>query len=96
YFALSYVWGADPEPLVSTVESIGLLCQPGSLEESSELGRRLPKTIRDAMTVTRELGTRYLWVDRLCIVQDDPVQKPSLLAAMAAIYGNASVTLIAA
>jgi len=96
YVALSYVWGSDTEPLVSTMGNIGLLCQPTSLQKSSALGKRLPRTLRDAMTVTRQLGTRYLWVDRLCIVQDDAAHKPSQLAAMAAIYGNASITLIAA
>ncbi|KAK1749918.1 heterokaryon incompatibility [Echria macrotheca] len=95
--ALSYVWGdGDAEPLLSTMENIALLCQPASLQKSSVLGERLPWTLRDAMAVARELGIRYLGVDRLCIVQDDATQKPGRLAAMAAIYGNASLTLIAA
>ncbi|KAK0620838.1 heterokaryon incompatibility protein-domain-containing protein, partial [Immersiella caudata] len=96
YVALSYVWGSDVEPLVLTMANIELLCRPASLQISSALGKRLPRTLRDAMTVTRQLGTRYLWVDRLCIVQDDAVHKPSQLAAMAAVYRNASITLIAA
>jgi Heterokaryon incompatibility protein (HET) len=31
----------------------------------------LPKTIRDAISVTRALQIPYIWVDSLCIVQDD-------------------------
>ncbi|KAJ1334082.1 HET domain-containing protein [Microdochium nivale] len=31
---------------------------------------RLPKTFREAMRVTRQLGVRYLWIDSLCIMQD--------------------------
>lgn len=31
----------------------------------------LPKTFKDAVTVTRALEVRYLWIDSLCIVQDD-------------------------
>ncbi|KAK5656824.1 hypothetical protein OQA88_4372 [Cercophora sp. LCS_1] len=97
YVALSYVWGkGDTEPLVSTMGNMGLLRQLASLQKSSSLGKRLPRTLRDAMTVTRQLGTRYLWVDRLCIVQDDAAHKQGHLAAMAAIYGNASITLIVA
>jgi len=95
YLALSYVWGEDPNPLVSTLANIEQLRQPGSLSESSVLGTQVPRTIRDAMVVTRKLSTRYLWVDRLCIIQDDFVQKPAQLAAMASIYSNAFLTLIA-
>jgi hypothetical protein len=31
----------------------------------------LPKSYQDAVTVTRGLRLRYLWIDALCIVQDD-------------------------
>lgn len=31
----------------------------------------LPKTFKDAVLVTRALEVRYLWIDSLCIVQDD-------------------------
>jgi hypothetical protein len=31
----------------------------------------LPKTFQDAVVVTRNLGISYLWIDSLCIVQDD-------------------------
>ncbi|GAB1317812.1 hypothetical protein MFIFM68171_08022 [Madurella fahalii] len=96
YLTLSYVWGAESTPLVSTTANIGALSKPHSLAGSSTLGRRLPRVIRDAMMVTLELGYRYLWVDRLCIVQDDEPHKQQQLAAMAAIYANSSITIIAA
>ncbi|KAK5651429.1 hypothetical protein OQA88_12517 [Cercophora sp. LCS_1] len=95
YLTLSYVWGTHPSPLVSTIANISLLSTPHSLSESSPLGTRLPQTIRDAMAVTRLLGHRYLWIDRLCIIQDDHASKPTHIAAMAAIYGNARLTIIA-
>jgi hypothetical protein len=31
----------------------------------------LPETSKDAIVLTRSLGYRYLWIDALCIVQDD-------------------------
>jgi hypothetical protein len=48
------------------------------------------------MTVTSRLGYRYLWVDRLCIIQDNDAHRRLHLASMAAIYANASITIIAA
>ena len=95
YLALSYVWGLEASPLIANRAIWDTLSEPRALASSSPLGRQLPRTIRDAMTVTSRLGYRYLWVDRLCIIQDDPSHKQHQLAAMAAIYANASLTIIA-
>jgi hypothetical protein len=93
YVALSYVWGAA-EMLVTTYSNIEVLREAGSL--SGFLPNiRLPITIRDAMNLTRTLGERYLWVDCLCIVQDDPSKQDSL-KSMAFIYANAQFTIVAA
>jgi hypothetical protein len=32
---------------------------------------QLPRTLQDAVTIVRTLGLRYLWIDSLCIFQDD-------------------------
>ena len=32
---------------------------------------KLPKTFQDIVTVTRGLGERFLWIDSLCIIQED-------------------------
>lgn len=58
-------------------------------------GQILPRTIDDAMTITRKLGYEYLWVDQLCIDQNDP-NKIALIRQMDRIYHNAEVTIIAA
>ena len=61
----------------------------------------LPETIEDAITVTRKLGRRYLWVDALCIDQSpDPTpeqwdKKLKQLQMMDLIYECATVTLVA-
>lgn len=31
---------------------------------------KMPSTFRDAVTITRKLGIRHLWIDALCIIQD--------------------------
>jgi Heterokaryon incompatibility protein (HET) len=58
---------------------------------------RLPRTIKDAITITRDLSIQFLWVDALCIVQDsldgEDWQRES--AKMGNIYGNAYVTIAA-
>ena len=53
-----------------------------------------PKTIRDAITLTQELGIRYLWVGSLCIVQDDMDGKASLIE-MHQVYHSSYLTIIA-
>lgn len=57
---------------------------------------RLPQTVRDAITVVRIIGERFLWVDALCIVQDDETEKMASISAMDQIYRCAALTIIAA
>jgi hypothetical protein len=57
---------------------------------------RIPRTIRDAMAVVRKLGIRYLWVDALCIIQDDPQDKAKEIHRMDSIYEGSTFTLVAA
>lgn len=94
YFALSYVWG-DIEQLLTTRANHGLLRTPGALNPERG-GHSLPKTILHAMLLTARLGKRYIWVDALCIIQDDNEHKHSELSNMSSIFANASVTIIAA
>lgn len=70
YMALSYVWG-DPKEMGSR----RWLMKTAHVNESQlhnglDLDL-LPKTITDAMALVSKIGERYLWVDALCIVQDD-------------------------
>ncbi|KAH9209012.1 heterokaryon incompatibility protein-domain-containing protein [Leptodontidium sp. 2 PMI_412] len=55
-----------------------------------------PKTVLDAVEVTRKLGLQYLWVDRLCINQSDPAEKDYLISRMTNIYEGADFTIVAA
>jgi hypothetical protein len=52
-------------------------------------------TIRDAIIATRELGFRYLWVDKHCIDQGNAAEKHNQIMNMDAIYEAASVTIVA-
>lgn len=80
YAALSYVWGK------------------GAPEEYvyPSLPVDLPLVIEDALIVCKKLGIPYIWIDRYCIWQDDPVHKMGQINRMDEIYGNALVTIAAA
>ncbi|KAH0422188.1 heterokaryon incompatibility protein [Colletotrichum camelliae] len=56
----------------------------------------MPKTFQDAITVCQRLGVYYLWIDSLCIVQDDEQDWRVESAAMASIYENSYFTITAA
>jgi hypothetical protein len=89
YVALSYVWG-ERKFVTTTKDNFDCFRRPGALSALP-----LPNTIRDALGFTEMLGLRYLWVDSLCIVQDDTNAKYAEMENMSAIYANASVTIIA-
>ncbi|KKY20699.1 putative het domain [Diplodia seriata] len=91
YAALSYVWGVSlqEQPVHLSKESQERLTH-GIPED------KLPPTIKDAVFVTRKLEIRYLWVDALCIFQDDDAVKTAEIAKMHHIFGNAFVTIQAA
>ncbi|CAK1359297.1 unnamed protein product [Cercospora beticola] len=87
YGALSYCWGRS-ESLKLVRENYVRLskCLPWS---------DLAKTHQDAIHVSRELGLEYLWIDALCIIQDEPEQQAAEITNMATIYANAYVTIAA-
>lgn len=90
YLALSYVWGkASGIPLKS--KTLEYLWTEGSLRQE-----RLPNTINQAFRLVGLLGQTYLWIDRLCIHQDDGLIKAEQIAVMADIYANSCSTIIAA
>jgi hypothetical protein len=100
YVALSYVWGTDEMKRETGMEPV--LLQRENIErtaagEMTSLPKKLPKTIEDAIRLTRLLGYQFLWLDALCIVQDDPYEEKILhLTNMKAIYSCASLTIAAA
>lgn len=99
YVALSYVWGQlEPAPLRLYKENLSALSQPSSLnptEGTQSVGNRIPGTIADTIKLCRSIGRRYLWVDSLCIVQDDPDEKKRLIHGMDRVYENAILTVVA-
>jgi hypothetical protein len=66
-----------------------------SIEETLS-SHAIPQTIEDAIHAGEELNVRFLWVDRLCIVQDDDKEKAHQISAMGDIHSAASFVIIAA
>ncbi|EIW87362.1 HET-domain-containing protein, partial [Coniophora puteana RWD-64-598 SS2] len=91
YIALSYLWGGVGESYWTSTENLPTRSRPQGLPISI-----LPGTITDSILLTRLLGERYLWVDALCIVQDDPADKVIQIGVMERIYGFALLTIFAA
>ncbi|PYI06189.1 HET-domain-containing protein [Aspergillus sclerotiicarbonarius CBS 121057] len=90
YAALSYVWGRATAPEIeATTSNIHDLQMVGL----SDLP--VPATIRDAIVASSKMGMQYLWVDRLCILQDSSDDKCTQVNAMDKIYSNAAVTIVA-
>lgn len=56
---------------------------------------RLPGAITDAIRVCRELSIQYLWVDSLCILQQDDVDFAVEGSKMDTIYANSLLTIYA-
>jgi hypothetical protein len=87
YVALSHCWGKSKTVVTDT-------CTLSSRKKGIEFCS-LPKTFQDAITVTRRLGYRYLWIDSLCIVQDSHSDWQREAAMMGDYYGQAHLTISA-
>lgn len=88
YAALSHCWG-ESQPLTTT---------KGTLVEHTKgiAWADLPKIFKDAVQATNALDIEYLWIDSLCIIQDDEEDWRKESANMKNIFGFSHVTLAAA
>ena len=91
YLTLSYCWGQGKK-LLSTRGS-GLYEQ---FRRKLPVDDTMPKTFRESLQVTTALGYRYLWIDALCIIQDDPEDVGKEMAKMGDIYRQSKLTIFAA
>ena len=71
YVVMSYIWGSI-QILQATKDVYQELMKEGSL---SLANANLSPIIEDAIQLAGSLGEQYLWVDQLCIIQDDQGDK---------------------
>jgi hypothetical protein len=90
YACLSYCWGSDLDGVVRTVKANLKGHQTTGIPLST-----LPQTIQDAATVCAKLGIRYLWIDSLCIIQDDGEDWAREAMQMCNVYSHSRLTIAA-
>lgn len=86
YACLSYCWGSIPQRSMTTTANQNKYRHSVPWEE-------LPSTISDAIKLCHKLGFEYIWVDSLCIVQDDQQDWLREASNMARIYSRSALTL---
>jgi hypothetical protein len=87
YTTLSYCWGGN--------QPVKLIAKSLASYEQEIPWAILPKTLQDAATTTNLLGIRYVWVDSLCIIQDDDDDKSREISQMAMVYSHSTLTIMA-
>lgn len=87
YMTLSHRWGTSPR-VILTKTSIHTLSEEIEVSE-------LPRSHQDAISITRFLGIRYLWIDSLCIIQDSVADWQAESAMMGNIYKFSLCTIAA-
>ncbi|KAF6816482.1 HET domain-containing protein [Colletotrichum plurivorum] len=85
YCILSYCWGLSGN---ATTTKANLSRHTKSIRLAS-----LPTFLRQAITATRSLGYKYLWIDALCIIQDDLDDWAREAAIMHELYSRADLTI---
>lgn len=92
YCALSYVWGKIDQVVLTKSNLVSLE------REQALFGKEFvpPRTIRDAIKLCQDIGETYLWVDSLCIVQDEKMDKLIQIRSMDTVYNQAFLTIVAA
>jgi hypothetical protein len=87
YLTLSHCWGNDSRAVLTTASLPTL--------ERNMVMTDLPLTIQDAITTTRALGFRYLWIDSVCIIQDSAEDWDRESHQMGSIYELSFCTIAA-
>lgn len=89
YMTLSHCWGKKLD--TNAITTRGNL--PSRMKEIN-LGD-LPANFWDAISITRRLGIRYLWIDALCIIQDSQDDWAQESVKMGHIYDSSYLTIAA-
>ena len=94
YNTLSHTWGSNTS-FTLTIDKDG---KEGTLDSFIKgiPWNSIPKTFREAIIISRKLGIDYLWIDSLCIIQNDKQDWEEQSREMSPIYGNSWLSIAAA
>jgi len=87
YFTLSHCWGTSRRTCL-TSKNRRVFAEFTSFSD-------LPKTYQHAFLVTFSLGLRFIWIDSLCIVQDDDEDWKAQASVMRSVYKGACCNIAA-
>jgi Heterokaryon incompatibility protein (HET) len=87
YLTLSHCWGTG-EFLFLTQLNLLKFMDHISIDA-------LCKSFREAILITRRLGFRYIWIDSLCILQQDPADWQQEVTKMGTVYANSILNIAA-
>ena len=88
YLTLSHRWGSS-----TSLEATKTIKANRTLNTTMILFSSLPLTFQHAIIITRRFGYRYLWIDSLCIIQDDEDDWMVESEKMGEIYRKADFTI---
>jgi hypothetical protein len=89
YTVLSHCWGGIDIPCQTTTKTIT------AYESEGLRYGDLPKTFQDAIHITAALKIQFVWIDSLCIIQDDLLDWEREAFNMSSIFRGATLTISA-
>ncbi|KAI0533028.1 HET domain-containing protein [Xylaria digitata] len=87
YMTLSHRWGTN-ETFTLTESNMDMMTDRIPWDA-------IPKTYQESIQVTRLLGLEYIWIDSLCIIQDDGQDWKREAGKMKSVYGNSYLNIAA-
>jgi hypothetical protein len=88
YMTLSHCWGDGQDKFTTTIATLPARILGIDLKD-------LPKTFCEAILFTRAIGVKYLWIDSLCILQDDLLDWEAESSKMSSIFANSYLNIAA-
>ncbi|KAK4220654.1 hypothetical protein QBC38DRAFT_505555 [Podospora fimiseda] len=102
YTALSYCWGPPSELVQNPPYKMTTSTMKKLQSESGVSIQEMPLTMRQAFNLCKTLGIEFIWVDSLCIIQDEyendtaatldwQIETPKMMT----VYSKSSLTIMA-